>query len=366
MKTKPFRLLMMATALFSIALIAACSDDDEKPTPANDRTVLAATIDRAEIIHNIAVEGTEADQYQAGSKATFMVAITSAQEIYDNPNATQGQVNSGNQNLLRAISAFNDRRVAPVEAADLIARWTFDEGIADTLYDVSGNDHNGVLTVGHAKAGGGGIPTWTTDRHGNPNRALAFTKGGHVRVPASNAFSPSELSLTVWVRLAQLSASDCEILGGRCRDGVYMDNYIVSQNFWEGYKFQTQDDRYPFFTLSTGPSSAADIAAKQNIPAATWVQLAVTVKTNQIRFYIDGVDVTKDPGVQDLTGGFGAIAERHDFVIGAESVSDVVGDISWVLSHFEGSMDDLRMYSTVLTPAQVNTIYNSEKPAVVD
>lgn len=362
MKTKPFKLMLMATALFSIALIAACSDD-ESPDPADDKTGLELTIDKAVALHTVAVEGTGIDQYQTGSKATFQKAIDAAQDIYEDEKASQGTVNSGDQNLQRAIVAFLGKRVAPVEATDLLARWTFDEGTGIALVDVSGNEHDGTLTVGHEAAGGGDVPTWATDRHGVANKALKFTMGGHVVVPASTAFSPTELSVSVWVKLTQMSDADCIKLGGRCRDGAYMDNYIISQNAWDGYKFQTQDDRYPFFTMRTSGTAIADIAAKNNIPVGQWVHLLVTVKANEMKFYLDGVDITKTDGGQVLNGGFFALTDRYDFIIGAERPTEKVDPaIDWVLSHFEGTMDDLRMYKKALTSSQVTTIYNSEKP----
>lgn len=363
MKTKPFKLMLMATALFSVALIASCSDD-EAADPADDRTGLELTIAKAETLNAIAVEGSGIDQYQTGSKAALLKATQSAQKIYDNAKASQGTVNSGDQNLQRAIVAFLGKRVAPVEDTDLVSRWTFDEGTGISLIDVTGNAHDGTLTKGHEAAGDGGVPTWTTDRHGVANKALKFTMGGHVVVPASNEFSPAELSISVWLRLTEMSAADCIKLGGRCRDGAYMDNYIISQNAWDGYKFQTQDDRYPFFTMRTSATAIADVAAGTNIPVAQWVHLVVTIKTNEMKFYIDGVNVTKTDGGQILNGGFFALTDRYDFIIGQERPTEKVDPaIDWVLSHLEGSLDDLRIYKKALAANQVTTIYNSEKVA---
>lgn len=364
MKTRPIKFLLMATALFSIALIAACSDDESEP-PADDRTGLELTIERAEVLHSIAVEGTGIDQYQTGSKATFLTAINSAKEIYDNENSSQGTVNSADQNLQRAIIAFLGKRVEGLVDGDLIARWTFDEGSGRSLIDVSGNGHDGILTAGHTAAGGGAEPTWTADRHGNTGKALLFARGGHIVVPSSNAFTPSELSVSVWVKIAALTPTYCEqYLGGNCKNGAYNDNYILSQNAWNGYKFQTQEDQYPFFTLQTAlPDTYANIAANNNIPIGQWANLVVTVKASEMKFYIDGVNVTKTNGEQNFTGGFLTLADRYDLIIGQERPTDKVdAGINWVLSHFEGSLDELRMYNKVLTQGQVTNIYNSEKP----
>jgi hypothetical protein len=365
MKTKPFKLMMMAIALFSIALVAACSDDDGGPDPADDKTELQAKVDDAEELYDNAVVGQNEGNYPQAAKDAFLVAINAAKEILDNSKSTQSQVNSAVANLQRAMDDFNDTQVVPVAEGNLIARWLFNDGTGTTATDASGNARNGTLTVGHAAAGGGGVPTWTTDRHGNANSALHFTKGGHVVVPANTAFSPTSLSLSVWIRLSELTTEECALLSNRCRNGAYMDNYIVSQNAWDGYKFQTQDDRYPFFTLKTAlPDTYANIAGNANIPVMEWVHFVVTVTTSSMKFYIDGVDVTKTNGEQNFTGGFVTLADRFDFIIGAERpTSKVDPEIDWTLSHFEGDMDDLRLYNIVLTQAQVTTIYNSEKPA---
>lgn len=368
MKTKPFKLMMMALALFSIALIAACSDDDGGPEPADDLTELQDKVDEAQELHDNSVVGENEGNYPAAAKTTFLTAINAAKAVLNNPKSTQSQVNSAVANLQRAMDAFNDTQVVPVAEESLIARWKFNEGTGTTLNDESGNSHNGTLTVGHEAAGGGGVPTWATDRHGNANSALLFTRGGHVVVPASTAFSPAQLTISVWIKISELDATVCAMLSNRCRNGAYMDNYIVSQNAWDGYKFQTQDDRYPFFTLRTAlPGTYADVAAANNIPVAQWVHLVITVKNSEMKFYLDGVNVTKTDGGQNFTGGFVTLDDRFDFVIGAERPSSKVDpEISWTLSHFEGTMDDLRMYNTVLTQAQVTTIYNSEKPAATN
>lgn len=364
MKTKPFKLIMMAIALFSIALIAACSDD-EGADPADDKTELQAKVEDAQELYDNSTVGQNEGQYPQAAKDAFLVALNAAKKTLSSSKATQAQVNSAVANLQRAMDEFNDTQVVPVAEGNLIARWKFNDGTGTILADETANDHDGTLTVGHEAAGGGGIPTWVTDRHGNAKSALHFEKGGHVVVPASAAFSPSQLSISVWIKISELTEEECELLGGRCRNGAYMDNYIISQNAWDGYKFQTQDDRYPFFTLKTAePGTYANVAGNNNMPVEQWVHLVVTVKASEMKFYLDGVDVTKTNGEQNFTGGFVTLANRFDFIIGAERPSSTVDpEISWTLSHFEGDMDDLRLYNIVLSQAQVTTIYNSEKPA---
>jgi Concanavalin A-like lectin/glucanases superfamily len=217
-----------------------------------------------------------------------------------------------------------------------------------------------VFTAGHSSLGGG-IPTWAPDRKGIAGKALHFTKGGHVLVPSNAAFGPTEMTISLWIKMDSLNTADCTALNGRCTDGVFADNYMISQNSYLGYKFQTQEGKKPFYTVKT----ATDVYINEDsndgvIQLKKWYAVAVTFKTGEMTFYINGQQVRQVTG---LTGGFVPLAERFDFVIGQELPNAKVDPaISWILPHFEGFMDEVRIYKKVLTGAQISSIYDQEKP----
>lgn len=364
MKRK-FKLMMSLLVIGAVTFVASCSDD-EKGSGGDDvtKTELEASIAEGELLLSTTEEGTLEGQYITGSKAPLQATLADAQDVVDNSSASQTAVNNTNTNVQLAITTYKGNFVKAIAKDDLIAQWKFDDGAGNTVEDYSGNEHAGTFEAGHEAAGGGGVPTWTTDRRGDANKALHFTKGAHIVVPDHADFGPSEMTVSVWVNVDSLNLTSCGAFEDRCSNGKFKDNFIISNNGYKGYKFQTQDDLYPFFTVNSGVEGPyIDRASTTPIKMKGWYHLVVTFKTNEMKFYIDGVNVTKPvPGDGAVTGGFGAFT-RKDFVIGQETKNaDVPADISWVLAHFEGSMDELKIYSKALDAGQVTSIYNQEKP----
>jgi hypothetical protein len=360
MKTKKVKLILSAAiVLLSAWAISSCSKKQDA-APVIVKTDLVAALTVANTLVGAAVEGTAAGQYTVGSKAAFQAAITAAQSVVSNTAATQSDVTNAIASLASATAAFNAAIIAEVDPANLIAYYKFDEGTGTSIADASGNTHVGTLTAGHPSLGGG-IPTWSPDRKNGAAKALHFTKGGHIEVPTNAAFSPTEITVSMWVNLDSLNTSDCSAFGGRCANGVFKDNYMVSQNSYSGYKFQTQDDKYPFFTAkaSAAPDVYIDRASTTNLTLKKWFQVAVTFKAGEMTFFINGVQINQKT---DFTGGFITLTDRFDFVIGQELPNAKVDpNITWVLPHFEGFMDEVRIYKKVLTATQITTIYNQEK-----
>jgi len=359
MKTKVKLVLSLAIVLLMAGLFEACSSKSD-PVVVIDKTALTAAITAATTLQTASVEGKAAGQYPAGSKAILQTAIDAANTVATNTKSTQTDVSNAVTSLAAAVAAFQAKVIAEVDPTNLVAYWKFDEGTGTTVGDLSGSARAGTLTAGHPTLGGG-IPTWTSDRKGTANKALHFTKGGHIEVPSNAAFNPAaELSISVWVYLDSLNTQACAAYGGRCAGGVCKDNYIVSQNSYNGYKFQTQDDKYPFFTYKKGEGAYTDVAANTNLKLKNWYHVVVAMKAASVKFYINGADVSKSDAI---TGGLVNLTDRWDFVIGQETPNaKTANDITYVLPHMEGSLDDIRIYKVALTPTQVTSIYTMEKP----
>lgn len=364
MKTKTKWILSSALVLGCLGFIASCSDDAPQNNNGNvSKVELQASVDEATNLLATTEEGTSEGQYIINSKAPLQTTINNAKVVLANNSIDQKSVDNTNTNVQVAITTYKGMFVKAIASTDLIAQWKFDDGAGNKAMDYSGNGRDGTFETGHAAAGGGGVPTWATDRRGDANKALRFSKGAHIVVPDNAAFGPSEMTVSVWVNVDSLSQTACSAFNDRCANGKFKDNFIISNNGYKGYKFQTQDDLYPFFTVNSGVEGPyIDRAAKTSIKMKGWYHLVVTFKTNEMKFYIDGVDVTKSGSEGAVTGGFGAFA-RKDFVIGQEvKNADVPADITWVLPHFEGAMDELKIYKKALDAGQVANIYTQEKP----
>jgi hypothetical protein len=344
--------------LFAVLIIAgttftSCKKDKTTPVV---KTALADSLTAANALLTNSVEGVAAGQYQRGSKAVLQATITSIQAIYDDPASTQIQINSAIANLHAGVVLFKSKAIVPIAQANLIAQWTFSEGTGTTVTDLSSNHLVGTFMAGHSTiVGGGALPTWTTDRYGVANQALYFKKGGHIEVPYQAILDPGEITISLWVNI----------------DTIWANNYIISEKWWEGYKFQFQDGNKPFFTFKTGDGSYND--RDWNVNGLTndhlWHHIVVTLKAGEEDFYGDGVLIYSWTNLTGTGGINTSLANPQTFVIGQEQPNVLTGiapaddPSQYGVGYFKGSLDDIRIYNTALTAAQVLSIYDIEKVA---
>ncbi len=343
--------------LFAIMIVASisfssCKKDTTTPVVT---TALSDSITAATTLLSNSVEGVAAGEYQKGSKAALQTTITAVQAILTDPASTQVAINNAIANLSAAVALFKTKTIVPIAQANLVAQWTFSEGSGTTVTDASAHHLVGTFTAGSPTISGAGpLPTWTADRYGVANQALHFGRGGHIEVPYNTVLAPAQITISVWVNV----------------DSIVADNYILAQNWWAGYKFQLQDGNRPFFTY--GIDAANNIYSNQDwntngLPLDhAWHQIAVTHKDGVESFYGDGALI-----YSWTTGVSGNISVTNPqiFVIGQGYPNTFTNPDSsfpqaaWgPYPYFRGSLDDIRIYNTALTDAQILSIYNLEKP----
>lgn len=336
-------ILMMASSTF---LFVSCDKDDDEVTVS--KTELQNAIAAANTLIETTTEGTAEGQFMPGSKAVFQTVIDAAQVVYDNPDATQIEVDNTVIAIQAATVVYNSNIVEAIAPDALMGHWTFDEGSGTTLTDFSGNDFNGTLMDGSG-TWGGGLPTWTTDRYGNEGGALMFNEGAHVLIPYNTALNPGTLSISVWVNAAEILES----------------NRFIGLHSWIGYKFQLQAVNKAFFTIAV-TDAIYDRDTDPPLEIDTWYHLVVTFGGGNMTFYINGTETQ----VWDNTPGTAVSVSGNDLVFGQDSdvyaADDSNYDVDKIIplawgGYFHGAMDEVRMYNTVLTAAQVQTIYELEK-----
>ena len=352
---------LLALLFGGLFLIASCSsDDDPAPVvPTVDTAALVALNASTKILLDNAVEGSAEGQYIIGSKAPLQEVLDASVALVANPAATQSQINAMTVNLTAAVAKFKTQLVTPIDPANLVGQWTFDEGTGTSVKDYSTTGANG--TFGSAVAGLGGpdagstgtaLPTWTTDRYGKANKALAFNNGAKIMLPENAKLNPAKMTISLWVNAAEKKDS----------------NRFMGINSWMGYKFQLQGDNKPFFTGNTTEGIFDRDDAEGILELNKWYNITVSFGDGHTIFYINGVKV-KDwdntPGTLKPVAGQ-SLAFGVDASIYAETIAlaDANGQIfkEWG-GFFHGSLDDIRIYKSVLTDAQVKSIYDVEKPA---
>lgn len=338
--------LLLLVAISSMVVLSSCKED---PAPVVvDFSALDAKITEAETLISTTEEGTAAGQYSRGSQAVLQTAIDAAKIVADDTESTQTAVDNTVIALQAAIDVYNGSIIEAIDPDNLVGHWTFDEGDGTTVADYSGNGFDGTFKTGHASFGGG-TPAWGTDRYGNANHALSVNEGAFVEVPYNASLNPATITISVWVNAAE----------------ILENNRFLGLHSWNGYKFQLQSANKSFFTINSS-DGIYDNDTDPALNVEEWYHLAVTFGDGEMVFYIDGTEtnrVVRTGTAMPVTG--------HNLAIGVGSSqyadTDTNYDVDKIIpaawgGYFHGLIDELRIYKTVLTPTQIESIYNLEKP----
>lgn len=348
---------LLLVLLVSTAMILGSCKKDEKIVE-GDKTALNATIVLADAL---SAKATTTDYPQADITA-YKTTLAAVKAAAATP-LTQKEIDNLDIQLKEAMALLNTKAYGFIdEALYLNAGWHFDEGTGTTATAFSTVKHVATFKSGNAVIMGSNaaMPTWTTTGV-KGGKAIYYSGGGHLEVPYTSAFLPASLTISVWVKPDVLRA----------------DNYIVSQNYWNGYKLQTQDGGKPFFTYKTTKTTNAIIDADNemdnSIKINQWNHIVVSVNstTNELKFYVNGT-LTKTwteankgiaPLIQTLTN-----PAPQPFIIGgvATDAELAANFMEWTtaanLGYFKGVIDELKIYNIVLAAGQVAKLYNDEKP----
>jgi hypothetical protein len=340
-------MLFVSTAL----ILGSCKDDDDDIVE-GDKTELNALIAQADAI---AATATSADYPQSAIDA-FKTTLQTVKDAVATP-LTQEQINNLIVQLNAAMETFDSQAYGYIdESLYLNAGWHFDEGSGSTATAYSATQHVATFFRGNTVILGNDamMPSWTD---GVKGKAVYFNKGAHLEVPYTNSFLPANLTISVWVK----------------PDELYEHNYIVSQNYWNGYKLQTQGGGKPFFTYKKidGGIIDADNETDNSIKVAQWNHIVVSVNatTKELKFYVDGT-LTKTWTETDKNIGplLQTLENAQPFIIGgvATDAELAANFMEWTtaenLGYFKGAIDELKIYNIALTDGQVSKLYNDEKP----
>ena len=196
-----------------------------------------------------------------------------------------------------------------------MAAYGFDEGSGSTVTDASGNGNNG--TIANA--------TWVTS--GKFGKALKFNgTSAVVTIPDSASLHLSSgMTLEAWVNPSAVN--------GNWRDVIYKGN----DNFYLE-AMSPNASRPDAGTIAGG--SYADAFGTAKLAANTWSYLTETYDGSTLRLYVNGTQVA-------ATAHTGAIStSTNPLQIGGDSIYG---------QFFVGMIDEVRVYNTALTAAQIQT-----------
>ena len=201
----------------------------------------------------------------------------------------------------------------------LVAAYAFNEGSGTTVADLSGRGNTG--TIANA--------TWATGKY---DSALAFN-GSNALVTIADSASlhlTTAMTLEAWV------------------------NPSVVSSAWRDVLYKGNDNYYLEGTTTVGggvPTGAATISGANNgangtsaLTPNTWSHLAVTFDGATLRLYVNGTQV-------------GTLAQAGTIVTSTNPLQ--IGGDSIYGQFFQGMIDEVRVYNTALTLAQIQADMNA-------
>jgi hypothetical protein len=345
---KKYNTLLFASVL-AVVVISSCKDDEAKPDYTANKATLQQLTDSVSQVYTQSTEGHDLGQYPKQARTSLKQAVDLATQVTTGQH-TQAEVNNAFANLRRAVLDFSGRKIAEVAPENLVAKWLFN----GNALDATANRHDGQLMsgiIGNAAShsDGGVLPVLTTDRFGTAGSAYEFANGAYIEVPYATALNPEVLSLSLWINPKE----------------SYGDNYIMSLNKWNGFKFQLQTDNFLFLTLKTGSATYDRDSNPGKMVNGQWHHAVVTAGNGAITFYVDGVQVKSE----SAAGTAFKLATPVNLAIGQILPKGILNYTDRTspfyfsnAAFFKGSLDDIRYYNKALSSDEVLRIYNNEKP----
>ena len=205
------------------------------------------------------------------------------------------------------------------DACTLGAHWTMDEGTGTTIADSSGEGHEGAFNSSDL------LPEFSGDVPGTKFTnaySLAFTPGNNERVKISKTVT-NHYTLSMWIKTSGQMNQYAALLTKDVNSGLYYKN----------------NNLLNYYDNSDGE---IDINSDTFMSTDTWHHVAFVNNGGQGTFFVDGhADGT-------FTGAVGTDLST----IGGDSGSE----------DFPGQIDDVRVYDTALSDADVATLADGEDP----
>jgi len=223
-------------------------------------------------------------------------------------------------------SNLSDKTNTFVDVLDnLIAFYSLDEGTGTTAHDGSSNNLDGTL---------GSAATWTT---GKIDNAVSFdnTANAYIDLGNSGLLNPaSAISVSAWFKLNSLSPS-----------GDW--NYIAARE-QSSYPWilREQAEGTLLWYVRTETDNGYEVTT--TVSANTWYHVVGTYGNGEIKLYLDGSEVASDTFTAEN------IKQTSDkTLIGASYYG------SSYCRNMDGIIDEVAIFSDVLTASEVTNIYNN-------
>ena len=226
----------------------------------------------------------------------------------------------------------------PQSAADLVGHWPMDAVAANATPSAVGG--NALTLVNGAQAGPG-------------NFGAGITLDGtddHLRTPSTAALNFAAGSFTVLLFARPHGTANARLVNKW--DGPAQQGWIMDVHTGAGGAASAGSLRFRIDSNNTANNATdnLDVVVAAGIGSNAWVHLAAVVDRSvpEVRLYVNGAQVGAGTAIP---AGLGSVSNAFELGVGV--IPSATG-----ANHFDGDVDDLRLYNRALTLAEIQTVRN--------
>jgi hypothetical protein len=221
--------------------------------------------------------------------------------------------------------------VSTTQPAGLIAQWHLDESSGTGALDASGGGNNGTLVGGSS---------WTTGQFG---QALYFDGATQFFYGANSITAPDVFTMELWFKTNTTS-------GGRLIG--FGNSQITNSGNYDRHVYMTNSGQLYFGVY---PNSVQTVNTAASYNDGAWHHVAATLSGAGMFLYVDGSLAGSNVGVTSgqAYSGWWRVAEDN-----------LSGWTNQPTSNFfNGTIDEVRIYTTALSAAQIAADYSADSLA---
>lgn len=210
----------------------------------------------------------------------------------------------------------------PVVAQQPVLDLSFDKELSGVISDLSPKAHQVIMR---------GNLQFVPDRFGNDCRALFFDgNSSFLAVPHNRSLNMSSFTVSAWVKLPATAMNELQWITLICKG-----ENPIEDAYSPAYRAQLTS-----YTASVNTASTKSVGTiNQTFPESSWFHMAMTYDGQQMTIYRNGVEVDK--------------FYAGDQISDNSEPLNIGRDIPGNREFFEGTMDDLKLFPTVLNRNQI-------------
>jgi hypothetical protein len=217
---------------------------------------------------------------------------------------------------------WNVSTTTPLPA--FVAHYLFDEASGTTAADATGNGRTATVNGGAVRVAG---------RSGNAVDLSGSSQ--YVSLPSGILAGATAFSVATWVRLDTLSNWQRIFDFG---SGSTSNMFLTPRSSGGTARFAI---------TSSGSGGEQRINAPAALPTGAWTHVAVTLGGGVGILYVNGAEVARNSAMTLTPASLGSTTQNW---LGRSQYAD---------PYLNGAIDSFRIYSRVLTPAEVSSFYTS-------